>query len=64
RQMCIRDRPMLKHAVKSLDDLIDFIQNTILELKVAMYLVGARDLKALRNVRYVITSPLSEWVKA
>ncbi|MEM2339657.1 MAG: alpha-hydroxy-acid oxidizing protein, partial [Nitrososphaerales archaeon] len=62
--LCGMALPMLKYAVKSLDDLIEFIQNTILELKVAMYLVGAGNLKALRNVRYVITSPLTEWLKS
>lgn len=52
---------ILKPAAESSESVIKEIEKIIKELKVAMFLLGAEDIYALKNSRFVVHSPLRDW---
>ncbi len=54
--------PLLKAASKSKEEVVEFLKDRALELKAAMFLVGARNVEELKGARYVITGELAEWL--
>lgn len=61
--MCALALPFLKQAAISKEAALQFANLLLSELRSAMYLVGAKDIKALRGARHVLTGPLAEWFK-
>lgn len=61
--ICAMALPLLKAAVVSKDEVIKLLKRIILELKATMYLVGAKDITALKKSRYVIFGALREWLE-
>ena len=59
--MCAMAYPFLKQAANSLEAVMQFSQVLLAELRSAMYLVGARNIEALKAARVVLTGPLVEW---
>ncbi len=62
--MCALAWPFLKHAAESREAALDYARMLIDELRAVMFLTGARDIKALRRIRYNLHGPLLEWFKA
>jgi isopentenyl-diphosphate delta-isomerase len=56
--------PVLKAAMKSTDAVKDAINKVIEELKIAMFLMGAEDVKGLRQSELIITGKTREWLQA
>ena len=56
-------RGLLKHAVKSSNDVTKEIEIVIEELKNAMFLVGAENLENLKKKEFIITGKTREWIK-
>ncbi|MFQ6011808.1 MAG: alpha-hydroxy-acid oxidizing protein, partial [Nitrososphaerales archaeon] len=54
--------PMLKHAAESLSSLVQFMEETIDQVRATMFLVGAKDIQALSGADYVITGLLRDWI--
>ncbi len=54
-------RRLLKPATESSDAVIRELENIMKELKVAMFLLGARNVHALRNSRFVVHGELRDW---
>ena len=54
--------PLLKAASKSKEEVVEFLKDRALELKAAMFLVGAKNVEELKGARYVITGELAEWL--
>ena len=61
--MCAMALPFLKQASISKDSVMQFVSLLLNELKSAMYLVGAENVKALKGSRHVLTGPLADWFK-
>ncbi|MGH9909061.1 MAG: type 2 isopentenyl-diphosphate Delta-isomerase [Nitrososphaerales archaeon] len=61
--MCAMALPFLKQAAVSKESVIQFANLLLNELKSAMYLVGAKDVKALKVSRHVLIGPLAERLK-
>ena len=61
--MCAMALPFLKQAAVSKESVIQFANLLLNELKSTMYLVGAKDVKALKVSRRVLIGPLAEWLK-
>jgi len=61
--MCAMALPFLKQAAVSKEAVVQFANLLLSELKSAMYLVGANDVKTLKATRHIIMSPLAEWLK-
>ncbi|NMJ87085.1 MAG: type 2 isopentenyl-diphosphate Delta-isomerase [Thaumarchaeota archaeon] len=61
--MCAMALPFLKQAAISKEAVIQFTNILLNELKSVMYLVGAKDIKKLKESRYILTGPLAEWFK-
>lgn len=61
--MCAMALPFLKQAAVSKEAVIQFANLLLNELKSTMYLVGAKDVKALKVSRRVLIGPLAEWLK-
>jgi isopentenyl-diphosphate delta-isomerase len=59
---CGMARPMLENASKGRAALETFADQTVRELRAAMFVTGAKTVPGLRNVRKVITPPLTHWV--
>jgi isopentenyl-diphosphate delta-isomerase len=57
-------RELLKHAVKSSNDVAKEIETVIEELKNAMFLVGAEKIENLKKKEFVITGKTREWIKS
>ncbi len=55
-------RALLKYAAKSWQDLKNRVEEIIIELKMAMFLVGASNLEELKNAEYVIKNELRFWI--
>ncbi len=55
--------PFLKAASQSKDAASNLVKLLINELKSTMFLVGANNINALRNARYVIRGKLAEWFR-
>ncbi len=53
--------PFLKHLSIGMDNLIQFMERLILEMKIAALLTGSRDIESLRKAPKVILGPLKEW---
>jgi isopentenyl-diphosphate delta-isomerase len=56
--------PLLKPATKSEEDVEKKIYQLIKELKISMFLVGARNLEDLRKKPLVITGKTKDWLEA
>jgi len=56
-------RPLLKASLKSAEDVKKIIEKYIHELKVTMFLVGAKNIEELKNKDVVITGRVAEWLK-
>lgn len=56
-------QPILAAAIKSDKDVAEFLQRAVDQLKATMLITGARDVRALGNVRYLVTGRLSDWKK-
>lgn len=54
--------PMLTHAAQSYSSLQKFVGETIHQIRGAMFLVGAKNIIQLTNVKYVISDPLRYWI--
>jgi isopentenyl-diphosphate delta-isomerase len=54
--------PMLKAAIDGVETLKALARDLVLQLKTAMLVTGSGNVQSLRNVRKVITPPLSYWV--
>jgi isopentenyl-diphosphate delta-isomerase len=52
----------LLRAAESKEQLFNFADTVIAELKSTMFLVGAMDLSALKSSRYILTGPLADQV--
>jgi isopentenyl-diphosphate delta-isomerase len=61
--MCAMALPFLKQAAVSREAVMQFASMLLNELKSTMYLVGAKDVKALKASRHALTGPLAEWFK-
>ncbi len=57
-------RPFLKAAMESHEKVKEIIERWKAELKVAMFLVGARNLEELKKKNVVITGFVKEWLEA
>jgi isopentenyl-diphosphate delta-isomerase len=55
-------KPFLEKAVQGRDALIEYVDNIVKEIKVAMFLVGARNLDELQQVPVLITGKTAEWM--
>ncbi len=56
--------PLLGAAMKSPDAVIEVLNRVIEELKIAMFLMGAEDVKGLRECDLIITGKTREWLQA
>lgn len=56
--------PLLKPALKNSEDVENKIKDIIQELKIAMFLVGAKNIKELRKKPLVITGKTKDWAEA
>lgn len=61
--MCAMALPFLKQAAVSKEAVMEFANVLLNELKSAMYLVGAGNVKTLKASRHILTGPLAEWFK-
>ena len=55
-------KPFLEKAVEGSEQLSDYIDNLIREIKVAMFLVGAKNLDSLSNIPVIIMGRTAEWL--
>ena len=60
--MCAMAYPFLLRAAESREQLFNFADTVIAELKSTMFLVGAIDLSVLQSSRYILTGPLADQV--
>jgi isopentenyl-diphosphate delta-isomerase len=61
-EACGMARPMIESADRGRPALETFAEQTIKELKTAMFVTGAKTVADLRRVRKVVTPPLTYWV--
>jgi len=55
--------PFLKRAVEGVDAVREHIRRVLLELRIVMFLVGARDIEELKRVRVIILGRPAEWLR-
>jgi isopentenyl-diphosphate Delta-isomerase len=55
-------KPMLEAAKVGADAVVAELRGVIAELKAAMFLVGAPDLRRLRRVRRLVNRPTADWI--
>jgi len=55
-------KPFLEKAVEGRDQLAEHVDHIVQELKVVMFLTGARDVAALRNVPIFVMGRTAEWL--
>jgi isopentenyl-diphosphate Delta-isomerase len=60
--MCAMAYPFLLRAAESTEQLFNFADTIIAELKSTMFLVGAMNLSVLKSSRYILTGPLADQV--
>jgi isopentenyl-diphosphate Delta-isomerase len=60
--MCAMAYPFLLRAAESREQLFNFADTVIAELKSTMFLVGAMNLSMLKSSRYILTGPLADQV--
>jgi len=54
-------RTLLPYAMESSDSLANKIKNITEELKIAMLLMGAKNIEELKKSKYVLTGKTYEW---
>jgi len=54
--------PLLRPATKGVDHVVREIRQYIAELRAAMFIVGARNMEALRRTDFVVTGELRQWL--
>jgi isopentenyl-diphosphate Delta-isomerase len=60
--MCAMAYPFLLKAAESKEQLFNFADTVIAELKSTMFLIGAMNLSVLKSSRYILTGPLADQV--
>ena len=60
--MCAMAYPFLLKAAESKEQLFNFADTVIAELKSTMFLIGAMNLSMLKSSRYILTGPLADQV--
>jgi isopentenyl-diphosphate Delta-isomerase len=60
--MCAMAYPFLLKAAESKEQLFNFTDTVIAELKSTMFLIGAMNLSLLKSSRYILTGPLADQV--
>ncbi len=55
-------KPFLEKAVEGRDQLAEHVDHIVQELRVVMFLTGARDVAALRNVPALVMGRTAEWL--
>jgi isopentenyl-diphosphate delta-isomerase len=60
--MCAMAYPFLLKAAESKEQLFNFADTVIAELKSTMFLIGAINLSLLKSSRYILTGPLADQV--
>ncbi|MHA1615912.1 MAG: type 2 isopentenyl-diphosphate Delta-isomerase [Candidatus Njordarchaeales archaeon] len=55
-------KPLLEPAMKSADDVKKVIEEMMYELRIAMFLCGAKTINDLKNIEFVILPPLRYWI--
>jgi isopentenyl-diphosphate delta-isomerase len=55
-------KPFLEKAVEGRDSLSEHVDHIIREIKVVMFLVGAKNVEELRRVPMVILGRTAEWL--
>jgi isopentenyl-diphosphate delta-isomerase len=60
--MCAMAYPFLLKAAESKEQLFNFADTVIAELKSTMFLIGAMNLSVLKSLRYILTGPLADQV--
>src|SRR5918994_1677222 len=60
--MCAMAYPFLLKAAESKEELFNFADTVIAELKSTMFLIGAMNLSLLKSSRYILTGPLADQV--
>jgi isopentenyl-diphosphate delta-isomerase len=58
--MCGMAFPFLRHASKSLENLYEFTNRTLIELRGAMFLVGSKNINQLGKSRFMVTGELAK----
>ena len=56
-------KPFLEKAIEGKDALAEYVDNILREIRVAMFLVGARNLDELQQVPVLIMGKTAEWLK-
>ena len=56
-------RPFLEKAVEGPDALREHVKNILLEFRTVMFLVGAKDVEALRKAPALILGRTAEWLR-
>ena len=56
-------KPLLKPAMESADNVKKVIEELMYELRITMFLVGAKTIKDLKSVDFVILPPLKYWIE-
>lgn len=56
-------KPFLERAMKGRDELSDYVDNIVQELRVVMFLVGAKNVEELRNVPALVMGRTAEWLR-
>lgn len=62
--MCAMAYPFLLKAAESKEQLFNFADTVIAELKSTMFLIGAMNLSLLKSSRYILTGPLADQVSS
>lgn len=60
--MCAMAYPFLLKAAESKEQLFNFADTVIAELKSTMFLIGAMNLSVLKSSRYILTGPLADQI--
>lgn len=55
--------PFLKAFSKGREELYNFMEQLITQVKIGMLLTGSKDIKSLKNTDYVLLGPLYQWVR-
>ncbi|WEU39707.1 MAG: type 2 isopentenyl-diphosphate Delta-isomerase [Candidatus Odinarchaeum yellowstonii] len=55
--------PFLRAAAKGMDHLRNYLNSIIKQLKITMYLVGAKTVGDLRKIPLIVTGKTAEWLK-
>ncbi len=56
-------KPFLKPAMESIDSIKKFLNLFLDELRTALFLTGSRNISELRNSKFVVLSPLKDWIE-